>query len=146
MTISELFDYDLWANRHWLAALERLGMPAPDTGVFQHLLAAQEIWLRRCRGYSPSAMPTPTVSEDTLLALNRDWKELLAALEHDPVIEYHRTTGETGGLHLHQIAKHVINHGTYHRGELRGLRRAASDDDFPDTDLAGFYFDAGLNP
>jgi len=146
MNLPEHFDYDLWANLRWLGTLESLKRPDPDTGIFQHMMAAQEIWLRRCRGHSPAAMPTPSLDEATLKTLNRDWKELLAALPHDPIIEYRRTTGETNALHLHQIARHVVNHGTYHRGELRGLRRAAGDTDFPETDLAGFYFEAGLNP
>lgn len=146
MTLEQLFDYDLWANRQWLALLQRQGMPEPDRGIFQHILAAQEIWLRRCQGHSPSAMPQPELDEANLEAMNRDWKKVLAESTHDPVVEFSRTTGEKYALTLVQIARHVINHGTYHRGELRGLRRAAGEADFPETDLAGFYFDAGFAP
>jgi uncharacterized damage-inducible protein DinB len=38
-----------------------------------------------------------------------------------------------------EIAHHVINHGTYHRGHLRGLCDAAEFTEFPDTDLIKFY-------
>lgn len=144
MELTQLFDYDLWANRQWLAVLERSDFPEPDTSVFQHILSAQEIWLRRCRGHSPTEMPSPSVDEATLMQLNKDWKELLAALDANPLIEYRRTTGEPNAAHLHAIARHVINHGTYHRGELRGLKRAAADLDFPDTDLIGFVMQQGL--
>ncbi len=33
-----------------------------------------------------------------------------------------------------EITEHVINHGTYHRGHLRGLAEAEGIS-FPDTDL-----------
>lgn len=40
---------------------------------------------------------------------------------------------------LSEVAHHVFNHGTYHRGHLRGLADAAGFEDFPETDLIRFY-------
>lgn len=146
LTLLLLFEYDLWANRQWLGLLQRRGMPEPDASVFQHILSAQEIWWQRCQGDSPRQMPTPALTDGTLVALHGAWCELLSTRADDSMIDYHRTTGEPHSLYFHQIAQHVCNHGTYHRGELRGLRRAAGDSDFPDTDLSGWLFEAGLNP
>jgi uncharacterized damage-inducible protein DinB len=37
------------------------------------------------------------------------------------------------------IAAHVVNHGTYHRGQLRERAEADGLDDFPETDLILFF-------
>jgi uncharacterized damage-inducible protein DinB len=134
--------YNAWANRLWLEALVRKGSIQPDVGILQHALSAQEIWLRRCQGESPNQMPKPEVSSETIDNLSSEWIELLKVQSADepPLIRYARTNGDRYEASLVDIARHVVNHGTYHRGELRGLCRARGDEDFPDTDLILFTF------
>jgi len=133
--LREGFRYDIWANRLWLECLKGKGEPEPHMSIFQHILAAQAVWLERCEGHSPTQMPEPAASLEELERLNQSW---LALLDGDPDarIHYRRVNGDAHSLTLSQIARHVINHGTYHRGELRGLLRATGDEDFPETDLA----------
>ncbi|MHB8636124.1 MAG: DinB family protein [Fimbriimonadaceae bacterium] len=132
------FDYDLWANRLWLACLTAKGLPQPDTQILAHILSAQHIWLRRVQGDSLTAMPTIEPSESELVRLNTEWNGILLGACEDRQITYRRTTGEEFTVWLSDIAHHATNHGTYHRGELRGLCRARDDGDFPETDFAGF--------
>jgi uncharacterized damage-inducible protein DinB len=143
--LGQEFDYDLWANRQWLDFLTRKMVGDPDSKVFQHILSAQEIWYQRCLGTSLTAMPTFPPTHEKMAELNGQWKTVLEAREDDPLIHFHRTTGEPGHMRLSQIAQHVVNHGTYHRGELRGLCLSRADGDFPETDLAGFFPSMGLN-
>lgn len=136
--LHRLFDYDLWANRRWLDALAAKGWPEPDRVVFVHILAALEIWLQRVNGTSLPEMPTPDLYVATIERLNRDWKQALADRPDDSIVHYKRTTGEALQLPISTIVCHVLNHGTYHRGELRGLCRSRGDDQFPETDYALF--------
>ncbi len=132
------FDYDLWANRRWMAYLEQRGWTEPERGIFAHILAAQNTWELRLRGESPTSLVSPDLNEASLLDLHARW---IGSLEGDVdrLIAYKRTTGEARAMPVHAIARHVINHGTYHRGELRGLCRASGEDGFPETDMAGFF-------
>jgi uncharacterized damage-inducible protein DinB len=143
--LSQGFDYDLWANRQWLDFLTRKGIGDPDRKIFQHILGAQEIWYLRCLGTPPSAMPEFEATHDKMTELNGQWKTFLEVREDDPLIHYHRFNGDPGHLRLTQIAQHVVNHGTYHRGELRGLCLARGDEDFPESDFAGYIPSMGLN-
>jgi len=135
----EGFRYDLWANRQWLSFLDERGRPDPDWDILRHILAAQEIWLRRCHGESLPAMPKPEVSEETLSMLSEEWIDLLGPTAGDRRVDYRNTQGVPYSQRLSRIARHVVNHGTYHRGELRGLCLPREDRDFPETDLIGFF-------
>lgn len=131
--------YDRWANRQWFAYLEEAGWPEADREIFRHILAAQEAWLARVNGITLSAMPTPEVTESTLESLHESWADVLTKHPEDPIISYRRLNGVAYSQPLSRIARHVVNHGTYHRGELRGLCRARGEDAFPETDLVAFY-------
>ena len=134
------FDYDLWANQRWLACLLGKGLPQPDMDIFAHMLSASQIWLSRVQGESPTTLPRVEPTEAELLRLNAGWNDVLLGAKEDRQITYRRTTGEEFTVWLSDIAHHAANHGTYHRGELRGLCRARNDEDFPETDYAGFMF------
>ncbi len=132
--LAEGFRFDLWANLLWLECLDRKTAGDPDRRAFAHLLSAQQIWLLRVQGTSLSAFPVVEQTPEALTELNAGWLRALAGVTEDRVVEYRRTNGDANSSLLSEIALHVVNHGTYHRGELRGLRRARNDDDFPETD------------
>ncbi len=133
------FEYDLWANQLWLKFLNRKGTGDPDRAILAHVLSAQKIWLMRCHGTSLNQMPDVPLSESMLAEVSSGWTTLLKAMAHNPVISYQRTTGQALNSPLSEIAIHVVNHGTYHRGELRGLCRLRNDEDFPETDRMRYF-------
>jgi len=139
--LAEGLEFDLWANRLWLECLERKGLGDPDRPIMGHVLSAQKVWVLRCRGESLTAMPVVEASDENAAELNSQWHDVLYANRHDPVIEFRRTTGEELRLPVSVIVRHVINHGTYHRGELRGLCLSRGDDDFPETDFGRYYLE-----
>jgi len=133
---TETFAYDAWANAEWLSYL---GSDSPDLPIFAHILAAQRIWLSRCEGVRLESPPTIVPSLSEIEALRSGWVSVLSANAHDPVVDYHQFNGTARSLPLTGIVRHVLNHGTYHRGELRGLCRARGETGFPETDLSLFF-------
>lgn len=133
------FEFDLWANKRWLAYLDGKSELVQDQAIFAHIFSGQEVWRQRVLGSPPTEMPRFEVSERAIIELSEGWRELLRSRTDNPIIHYHRFDGEPGHLHLDQIARHLIDHGTYHRGELRGLCRSRNDEDFPETGLGLYY-------
>jgi uncharacterized damage-inducible protein DinB len=141
VALAKRFDFDAWANSLWLECLDRKGMGDPDRSILAHNLSASETWIRRCNGEAPTAMVPVPLHKSEIERMNREWRDILAPGE-DRVIRFRRLNGDEHELPLSQIAEHAANHGTYHRGELRGLCRSRGDEDFPETDF--LRFDLGL--
>ena len=143
--ILEQLDYDLWANLAWLSYLREKGFPEPDAAIFRHIVGSQWRWLNRSKGMAPTNDDV-SIDEPDLRNLNAQWKHLLTDRGEDPVMPYERPSGEVVRLRASQMARHILNHAVYHRGELRGLCRARNDSTFPETDLTKFFAEKGLNP
>jgi len=136
-TINELFRYNYWARDRQLeacAALTEEQFLRPIGGSFPsirdtlgHLVLVEWIWLERFLGCSPRAVP-PVDDFATLAAVTDRWKleeahmwEYLgglndAALEH--VETYVSTRGQTWSYALWRMMTHLLNHQSYHRGQV----------------------------
>jgi uncharacterized damage-inducible protein DinB len=156
MTIQEareLFSYCAWANDRMFSAAEALSPEQllataassfPSVrGTLGHIVGAEWLWLRRWRGESPSAAPawvTGSTLADLrghLSTLEAERDEYLAALadaDLERVVEYRTLAGKAYADPLGDLLRHVVNHSTYHRGQvatqLRQLGQAP-----PSTDL-----------
>lgn len=132
------FDYDLWSNKLWLEFLLKTDTSEAYRKIMGHILGAQLAWVSRVEGESLSSIPSPSLEPATLEGLHARWITALSARSADEVIEYKRFSGEAVSSTIEEIALHVVNHGTYHRGELRGLCRADGLEGFPETDRIRF--------
>src|SRR5687767_13787441 len=118
------FDYDLWANRQWIRALGGFNTYTIEAQqVLEHILMAQRIWLERC-GVVVFDEPVDVRLEELFETMARTWQARLEDVDGDEPITYTTTLGETYTQTIAQLAYHVLNHGTYHRGQLRGLAQA----------------------
>lgn len=156
--LKEGFAYDRWANEIWLRTLEDhgidftpferfIGLPTmyPDfsaeprrriADVFCHILFAQQIWLGRC---VPDTGPAEGSAAERLLVLNEAWSRAVDSIEPETVIAYRNTSGAPFEMPFGDIARHVIDHGTYHRGQIRELFDAiAPGGKPPETGFIGF--------
>lgn len=128
----EGFDYDLWANLQWVECLPNLPFADKAKEILHHIAKAQQIWVERSYGSGETPVLTDNLKENFQLTTTA-WKELIDICDPNAYVAYERE----GVIH-HQmivdIARHVINHGTYHRGHLRGLCDAAGITNFPETD------------
>jgi uncharacterized damage-inducible protein DinB len=134
----ERFDYDLWANRQWWAAVGKLKDLARAQASLEHILTAQRVWLSRL-GVEVSQASENLGIDDVAVFVNRAWKMVVSDSALDQPITYRNLAGFEFTNTVAQIANHVVNHGTYHRGQLRGQAQAEGLESFPETDLIVFY-------
>jgi len=141
-TLQLLTDYTRWADARMFESLSKLTpeqwtrdlassfRSMRDTVV--HLVGAQEIWLRRWKGTSPKALldpagfPTSGAIKTRWENLARERAEFLAAQTGETLsrtLTYQNLKGETLSWPLGRLMLHVVNHSTYHRGQVTTLLR-----------------------
>lgn len=131
--IIELFEYDLWANTRWLEPASYAGL----TLVLGHMAWAQELWLARCKGESQIAVQDVHPTREHLERLVQEWQSFLSETPLDVPITYESLNGQRFTDEVVGIVRHVLNHGTYHRGDMRG-RCELLGKPFPETDYIWF--------
>src|SRR5713226_3072957 len=140
--IGLLYDYNAWANRRSLEAaaslsneqfLKPLGSSFGSVrDTLAHICGAEEIWFERFQGRSPSSLPDGSRFQD-IPALRSHWTAQEAKLldfvrgltqaDLDRVMEYKTLKFGVYSNPLWQSMQHVVNHGTYHRGQVTTLLR-----------------------
>jgi uncharacterized damage-inducible protein DinB len=140
--IVELYGYNRWANEKTLAATSHLDEErfTRDLGnsfssvrdTLVHILGAEWIWLERRNGRSPRALLS-VKEHPTHAALTARWKqveqaqmEFLNKLDSSGLnapLSYVNQRGDTWTYPLWQQMVHVLNHSTYHRGQITTLLR-----------------------
>lgn len=153
----QLFDYNAWANQRSLDAAAALTteqflkpMGSSFTSVrdtLAHVSAGEWVWLERFQGRSPSAFPDTTQFGD-VPSLRQFWLENeirllsfvrgLTQSDLDGVMEYQTFKFGTYSNPLWQSMLHVVNHGSYHRGQITTLLRQLNAKPVL-TDLMHFY-------
>ena len=136
-----LLDYHYWARDRLLAALDPLSPEefTRDLGssfksirdTAAHIYAADWVWYERWHGRSfplPSAEQFPDVA-----SLRRAWSEheqkmraFVESLGEDGVnrmFGYKLLSGIEGASPFWQMLHHVVNHATYHRGQVTTMLR-----------------------
>jgi len=137
-----LYDYNAWANRRSLSAAAALApeqFTKPMGSSFSsirdtlaHIFGAEWIWLERFQGRSPSSLPDTTQYPD-VVTLGERWGEFeprllnfvraLTQSNLDRVMEYKTLKFGVYSNPLWQSMQHLVNHGSYHRGQVTTLLR-----------------------
>lgn len=139
------FDYDLWGNMKWLDVIGRFKDRDRAQGVLNHILLAHRVWLDSVDGNASEsfeAYESLVADRDRLNQAVLDWKDQLAKKSLDHKFPASRR-GMKWEFTLGETARHVLNHGTYHRGHLRGLAHAEGWEDFEDTDWSQWLRETG---
>ena len=153
----ELFAYNAWANHRIIAATEALGVEqyrkalgssfssVRDTLV--HIWAVEWVWLERMHGRSPSAFPDAEEFPDLASSRTRwsevekDWLEYVSRLDQTELneeVEYKSLSFGPSRDPRWQLLQHVVNHGSYHRGQVTTMLRQLGASS-TSTDLIAFY-------
>ncbi len=157
--IFTLYQYNAWANARALGSAEPL-TPAqflqdlknsfPSVrDTLAHILGAEWVWLRRWHGESPVKLlsgadfPTLASLKERFAAVERERQAFLEALPDGRLaqpFEYRDLAGNPYRLRLVESLQHVVNHGTYHRGQITTMLRQLGATPVS-TDLSRFYLE-----
>jgi len=138
----ELFDYNDWANGR---IIDRVVPLAPEQlkrelgnsfgslhDTLAHMAGAEWIWLERWLGRSPAKLPCGSdfVGVNSIVEklgkVRSDRRYWLGSVSADALSEnvsYSNLRGQTCTYPLWQQLTHVVNHSTYHRGQVITLLR-----------------------
>jgi uncharacterized damage-inducible protein DinB len=141
-TILALYRYSDWANAQVLAAVSKLSEPdftrdlknsfGSIRDTLTHLVWGEWIWLQRWKGISPTRVFSPLDYPDVeslrerFHAVAAERSTFLDDLTIDrlpEVVEYTNVKGEVWRYPLWQQLHHVVNHSTYHRGQVATMLR-----------------------
>ena len=137
-----LYEFNAWADRRMLGAVaavkqeEFLRPMGSSFGSLRdtaaHIYGAEWVWLERFQGRSPASLPDAGEFQD-VASLQKKWAELEGRLlgfvgsqtqeDLNRIMEYKTLKYGVYRNPLWQSMQHVVNHGTYHRGQITTLLR-----------------------
>ena len=140
--VNKLFNYNRWANTKVVESaatlteeelVRQMGGSFPSVlGTLGHLYAAEWVWLERLRGVSPPGLP-PSEEVPTLPVLKEKWgavetgqKAFVEGLTLDRMeekVRYSNVKGEPWSYVMSDLLVHIVNHSTYHRGQVATMFR-----------------------
>ncbi len=155
--LSQYAGYNLWANQlmiDWLLSKDPAIMEKEVKSSFptinktlSHIWVAEHVWMCRIEGIvwknlasRHDGQNTKQISEDIILSSTYYIDKLQAINESElhENIDYKLLSGDTGTSSTFNIIHHVMNHSTYHRGQLVTMGRELGFTDPPKTDFI-FY-------
>jgi uncharacterized damage-inducible protein DinB len=153
-----LLDYHYWARDRVLDAAARL-TPEQFTrdlrssfpsvrDTLAHLYSAEWAWYSRWQGHSPTAL-LPAERFPDVETVRREWsghegkmRAFLEGLDEHGVtrvFEYTTLDGQRRTSLFWQMLQHLVNHGSYHRGQLTTMLRQLGAAPPQSTDLVAYY-------
>jgi uncharacterized damage-inducible protein DinB len=159
--IKLLHAYNAWANNRFFDALATLpteqyvqDMKSSHGGIhgtLTHIVGAEKIWLSRWLA-NPDAMILKAVDVGSLAELRSIWEKVgydmakfLGTMSDKKLQETFsmKTSKGTTLTHVYwQAIQHMVNHSSYHRGQITTMLRQLQVDP-PSTDLIRFYRETG---
>jgi uncharacterized damage-inducible protein DinB len=156
--LQTLLEYHYWARDRVLDAAaaispqkytEDLGSSFPSIrDTLAHTYTAEWIWHARWQGVSPPA-PLPFDQFPDVASLRSAWMELerrnrafLATLGEPGIMrtfDYRTLSGLAGSSPFWQMLQHVVNHASYHRGQVTSMLRQVGAQPGKNMDMITFY-------
>ena len=152
-----LVDYHYWARDRALDAVAALDAEAyvRDLGssfpsvrdTLQHMFGAEVVWLKRWQGDAAASFPASF--PDDVEGLRDAWRTHEAAFRAfvdtldeaalQRVVHYRLLSGAEASSPLWQMLAHVVNHATYHRGQVTTLLRQLGATAPASTDMIAYF-------
>jgi uncharacterized damage-inducible protein DinB len=154
--------YNIWANERICKVLEKLDPAQLDKELISsfntvrktmyHVWDAETIWYKRLTGKSLSTWPSESFKGDfaefQTLFLGGSGKFFMYVLNKDPKqleqeLTYKNLEGKEYTLKIVNIIQHVVNHSTFHRGQIITMLRNLGLTVLPSTDYSAFIRESG---
>ena len=152
-----LFKFNSWANARTIQAVdslpeEQLYVDLKNSfgsihGTLVHLCGAEDIWLQRLNGADPGVFmkkelyPTYSSVKTKWNEMEAGWSKYLSQLTEEQLAQtltFHNLKGEKVTQIVWQALQHLVNHSTYHRGQITTMIRQSGGTPIG-TDLIAFY-------
>jgi len=153
-----MLDYHYWARDRMFEALEPLTAEQVNRDMgnsfksirdtVAHLYAAEWAWYSRWQGTSPDKLLPADMFPDLaavrlasteLEAKIRAYVEALGEANVTKVIEYKLLSGQPGASPVWQMVQHLVNHASYHRGQVTTMLRQLGAQPAKPLDMIAFY-------
>jgi uncharacterized damage-inducible protein DinB len=153
----ELAGFNIWANNIVCGWLEQISDEQWNKEIMSsfnniqetvlHIISAENAWVQRFKKEPVEWLQsTYKGSKEEHIEL---WKKTSAAFKHcvedfdesmlPTNLDFKRLNGDAYSMPYYQLFAHVVNHATYHRGQLVTMLRQAGFLNVSSTDLLGFY-------
>jgi uncharacterized damage-inducible protein DinB len=159
--LNRLYDYHYWARDRLLDGVTALSVEEFTRNLHSsfgsvrdtvaHICDAEHIWLSRWKGgpyptgfQNPARMPDIAAARAEWASLETEMRALLGPLSEadlDRVIQYSDFKGAPRSFPLWQMAQHVVNHASYHRGQVTTLMRQLGAQPPKCEDVIAYYLE-----
>jgi uncharacterized damage-inducible protein DinB len=152
--LRQLAAYNVWASQKLCEVVSTLSpelqqkeLPSSFASLLStilHMWDAESIWWQRMKLQEVITRPSENFSGNAteamqgLLQQSKLWEEWINAATDmglDHVFSYQNTKREKFKQPVYQVLLHIMNHGTYHRGQLVNMLRQLSHQKIPATDF-----------
>lgn len=153
-----LVEYNHWARDRALEAVsaisgEQFLRPMGNSfgsirDTVAHICAAERVWIARLKDEPTEGLAGPERMPDAAAA-RREWTELEAEMRAaiarlgpegmERRIDYNDLRGNPQSDPVWQIVQHVVNHGTYHRGQITTMLRQMDAAPAASMDMIAFF-------
>lgn len=156
-TLQQHLAYNVWANGKIAEFIAKADEKLFDTEVkssfptlrktVYHVWDAEFIWLKRLQGESLSDWPSNNYTGNKEEALkvwadcSKNFYDFITAKDeayYQEVCAYKSVKGDAFKSTVEEIIMHVVNHGTFHRGQMVTILRGLGYTDLSSTDLITF--------
>jgi uncharacterized damage-inducible protein DinB len=156
--LKTLLDYHYWARDRMYEVLDPLKKEEAmrDLGgsfgsvhdTVAHLYAAEIVWYSRWQGESPMSLITGAAFPD-LAAVRVAWLEHESKMRTfvdelgepgvERIFEFKMFSGQPAASPFWQMLQHLVNHGSYHRGQVTTKLRQLGAQPAKSQDMIAFY-------
>jgi uncharacterized damage-inducible protein DinB len=135
--MKQQLEYHQWANKRLLGHMETLPAAIWDRQIqsvfptiretFVHILEVDRLWYKRLAGHDELQRTEEVLyrPEDVKQAFEQIFHKLMEYVESletmDVLVEYRNSKGETFRNQACEVIQHLVNHGTYHRGNISSM-------------------------
>jgi len=150
--------YNLWANRRVHAFIrDHLSEEQTEKEIVSsfssvkktilHILDAEMIWLERFHGNSLNSFPSQhfkgsgTEAAEALVSHSKKFLDFISSKEpsfFDSSLKYKNLKGVAYETNASDVVQHVMNHNTFHRGQLITMFRQLGFSELFSTDYINF--------